>query len=132
MKTFLLTIILLATASEAGATGLCTGDRECPMTMNVVKASDSWHNCVADSIIVQIKRTDDLNAAAETALAACTSEEDALFSAMIFESHLTPEEVAKLRSISRAQWKANTLDIIRNGPSSRTVRGFRDGHTPAN
>jgi hypothetical protein len=80
-----------------------------------MNASKIWQTCVFDSMAVQMKRSEDLNAAAEAALAACLAEEDALFALMEIETRIRPDEAVKARAIFRAKIKGDMLSIIRTG-----------------
>lgn len=113
---------MLAASFPSWAKGFCTGERECPITKGGLDASKVWQNCVYDSMAVQMKRNEDLNAAAETALTACLAEENALIAMLEIESGVRPDEAVKARAIFRAKLKADMLDIIRQGHSSQPVR----------
>ena len=54
---------------------------------------------------VQMKRNEDVNTAAEAALAECLAEEDALLARMEIETSLRPDEVRKGRALFRAKTK---------------------------
>lgn len=95
------------------AKGFCTGARECPLTVAVADAQKAWTACLVASTAIQIKTTEDHNAAVEEALRACQTEEDALFVLLQTESNLTHDEATTFRPIMRAKMKAATLSVLR-------------------
>jgi hypothetical protein len=126
----LFAVISLSSESSVMAKGLCTGSRECPMTVAVADAQKSWTNCLWGSTAIQVRKTDDLNAAVEAALAACATEEDAVFSLLQTESNLTLAEAMKFRPILRAKLKSDTLELLQNGPKAEDCRrALREGRS---
>jgi hypothetical protein len=96
----LFAVSTLSSESSVLAKGLCTGSRECPITVGVADAQKAWTKCAWASTAIQIRKTDDLNAAVEAALAACGSEEDAFIALLQTESNLTPNEAMTFRRFS--------------------------------
>lgn len=119
---------ILLSASPTFAKGLCTAERECPLTVAVADAQKAWTNCVLESTGIQARKTDDPNAAVEAAFAACATEEESLFALLQKESNLTRDEALNFKPVLKAHLKAKTLDILRNGPSAEKCRrALREG-----
>ena len=86
------------------------------MPAGVKKAGRAWNDCVVESTGIQIRKTEDLNVAVEAALAACQTEEEALFARLQMESNFTRDEAMTLRPLLRARVKADMLELLTNGP----------------
>src|SRR5262249_6887973 len=70
------------------------GCPERPFPPGVAIADKAWFQCLFSSMAV--RRSADLNEAAEAAFAACQTEEQGLRAALMAESHFTSEEAATL------------------------------------
>jgi hypothetical protein len=122
MRALLFVIIFVAATSESSAKGFCTGTRDCPITATVIAAQQAWTDCLWGSTAIQIRKTEDVNAAVEAALAACGTEEDAVFALLQTESNLTSAEAMNFRPILKAKMKAETLELLQNGPKAERCR----------
>jgi hypothetical protein len=118
----LLAIALLVAASPAMATGVCSGTRDCPLTPAFKEAQRNWTNCLLKSAPVHLAKTTDVNAAMAAVFADCSIEEDGVFAQAEIDWHLTADDEAKLRAITKAGQKAKLLDLMRGGPAFEKCR----------